>query len=79
MRTFSASADAVEPLEVWVGGGTYHLDKRVLPWRFCRRKNRIMIVPQTYINQQSNGISAGSLTMRCLCFGALTARQCLWR
>ena len=41
MRAFSASGAAVAPLDVVVGGGTYHFDKRVLPWRFCSKKKRI--------------------------------------
>ena len=27
-----------------LGGGTYHLDKRVFPCRFCNKKNRIIIL-----------------------------------
>ena len=34
--------DEVEALAALpVGGGTYHFDRRVLPWRFCSKKNRI--------------------------------------
>lgn len=41
MRVFSASAVAEEVLAVVVGGGMYHLDKRVFPCRFWSKKNRI--------------------------------------
>jgi len=33
-----------------VGGGTYHLDRRVFPCRFWSRKKRIILAERIYIN-----------------------------
>ena len=42
IRVFSASCVEEAPLvPLAVDGGTYHLLKRVLPWRFCNKKKRI--------------------------------------
>lgn len=41
MRVFSASVVVAAPEADWVGGGTYHLERRVLPCRFCNKKKRI--------------------------------------